>query len=130
MRNIDKIIIHCSDTPEGREVTASEIDRWHKARGWSGIGYHFVCGINGELEYGRPVEKQGAHCKGHNATSIGVCYIGGAEGDTRTCEQKETLWELLSTLRRLHPKATIHGHCDFSPKSCPQFDATEEYKSL
>jgi len=137
MRNIDKIIIHCSATPEGRPHTAADIRGWHVVgNGWSDIGYHFVVGINGELEYGRPLEKSGAHTKGHNKTSIGICYIGGLDKDgktakdTRTCEQKETLVDLLMLLKRLHPNATIHGHRDFSSKSCPSYDATKEYISL
>lgn len=131
MRKIDKIIIHCSDTPAGRHHTAAEIRGWHVVgNGWSDIGYHFVVGICGELEYGRPLEKSGAHTRGHNTASIGICYIGGKEGDTRTDEQKETLTDLIKVLKKLHPEAVVYGHRDFSSKLCPQFDAKEEYKTL
>lgn len=75
MRTINQIIIHCSATPEGRDDSAADINRWNKDHG--GIGYHYVIRLNGTIERGRPVEQIGAHCKGHNATSIGVCYIGG-----------------------------------------------------
>jgi N-acetylmuramoyl-L-alanine amidase len=136
MRDINKLIVHCSATREGQEISAATINKWHKNRGWSGIGYHFVIGLNGLIEYGRPVEKQGAHTKGHNKNSIGVCYIGGVEEDgktpkdTRTEEQKCSLEELLIVLKKLHPEAVVHGHRDFSAKACPSFDATEEYKNL
>jgi len=77
MRKIDKIIVHCSATPEGRHVTVKDIDRWHRDRGFSEIGYHHVIYLDGSIHPGRPEEKAGAHTVGHNTTSIGVCYIGG-----------------------------------------------------
>ena len=135
-REITKIIIHCSDTREGQEITAADIDWWHRERGWSGIGYHYVVKLDGVIEYGRPVSKIGAHVKGHNSKSIGICYIGGKDKDfkeikdTRTEEQKFILYHLLITLKRLHPKAVIHGHRDFSTKECPSFDATKEYEKI
>ena len=136
MREIRKIIVHCAATPEGREISAATIDKWHKARGWKGIGYHFVIGLDGIMEYGRPITEVGAHCKGFNKSSIGICYIGGVEKDgktpkdTRTKEQKCSLYHLLLVLKRLHPTAIIHGHRDFANKACPSFDATQEYKEI
>ena len=76
MRKIDLIVIHCSATRAGKNYTAADIDRWHRERGFSMIGYHFVVLRNGTVETGRPLTQPGAHCKGHNSTSIGVCYIG------------------------------------------------------
>ena len=135
MRNIDKIIIHCSATKEGNNVTASTIDQWHKDRGWRGIGYHYVVALDGTIEYGRSIYETGAHVKNYNEGSIGICYIGGLGSsmeakDTRTIEQKESLLLLLKTLKKMHPKATIHGHNEFSSKACPCFDANEEYCNL
>ena len=136
MREINEIIVHCSATREGQDIDASTIDEWHKARGWSGIGYHFIVKLNGSIEYGRMVDKVGAHCKGHNTNSIGVCYIGGVENDvktpkdTRTSEQIASLLTLLRFLKLLHPDASIYGHRDFANKACPSFDATTEYASL
>ncbi len=133
MREINKIIIHCSATKEGQEISAATIDDWHKARGWRGIGYHYVIRLDGMIEYGRPITETGAHVKNHNKGSIGICYIGGVEQDgvtpkdTRTSEQIATLLELLRVLKKLHPKATIHGHNEFSAKACPCFDAYNEY---
>jgi len=141
VRKINKIIIHCSATKEGEDISAAVIDRWHRDRGWSGIGYHYVVSLNGNIEYGRPIDKQGAHVKDHNKGSIGICYIGGVESerssngkwiakDTRTLEQKESLLDLIKTLKRLHPEATVHGHNEFAAKSCPCFNVKEEYCNL
>lgn len=133
MRYIDKIIVHCSATPEGRDVSAATIDDWHKQRGWSGIGYHYVVSLDGTIEYGRDINKTGAHVKGHNKGSIGLCYVGGVDSDmnpkdTRTDEQKESLLLLIKTLKKMHPGAEVYGHRDFSTKACPSFDAKTEYK--
>ena len=79
MRKIDKIIIHCSATPEGRVVTVTEIDKWHREKGYNGIGYHYVIGLNGEVWKGRDINLIGAHTQGQNANSIGICYVGGVD---------------------------------------------------
>ncbi len=81
MRAISKIIVHCSATQEGRDLDAAEINRWHLKRGWNGIGYHYVVLLDGTIEYGRSIYKQGAHVKGENEGSIGICYIGGVESE-------------------------------------------------
>jgi len=141
MRTINKIIIHCSATQEGKEISASTIDKWHLKRGWNGIGYHYVVLLDGTIEYGRSIYKQGAHVKGENEGSIGICYNGGVESergsngkwiakDTRTPEQNESLLLLLKTLKKMHSKATIHGHNEFAAKSCPCFDANKEYCNI
>lgn len=135
MRQITEIIIHCADTPAGRDDRADDIRRWHKTeRGWSDIGYHYVIDIDGTIEAGRDIEKAGAHCAGHNANSIGICYVGGKlfnkPADTRTDAQKASLLLLLKYLRQRYPKAKIYGHRDFAQKACPCFDAKTEYKDL
>lgn len=136
MRAIKKIIVHCADTPEGRDDRAADIKRWHtEERGWSDIGYHYVVDLDGTIEPGRPIEKAGAHCTGHNADSIGVCYIGGCDKkmqpkDTRTDAQKASLLLLLKYLVAKYPGVTIYGHRDFANKSCPSFDAKTEYEEL
>lgn len=135
MRKITKIIVHCADTPEGRDDKAADIRRWHKARGFNDIGYHYVVDLDGTIEPGRDVTIAGAHTTGHNADSIGVCYIGGADTDmkpkdTRTEEQKTALRLLLKYLVQKYPGATIYGHRDFAQKACPSFDAKTEYKEL
>ena len=131
MRTINQIIIHCSATPAGRDYTAADIDRWHRQRGFSGIGYHYVIRLDGTIEHGRPVEQIGAHCKGHNATTIGVCYIGGLAADcktpkdTRTPAQKTALHRLCQSLLQQYPNATVHGHNEFANKACPCFDVQQ-----
>lgn len=135
MRDIKEIIIHCADTPEGRDDRAADIRRWHKAQGWNDIGYHYVIDIDGTIEPGRDLDIAGAHCQGHNAKSIGICYVGGCDEemkpkDTRTDAQKASLQLLLKYLVAKYPKAVIYGHRDFANKSCPSFDAKEEYKAL
>ena len=135
MRNINKIIVHCTATREGKEYSVADIDRWHKDRGFRCVGYHYVVKLNGDVEVGRMEKEIGAHCLGHNNHSIGICYIGGLDAngkskDTRTPEQKESLLILLKELKKKYPKATIHGHREFAAKDCPCFDAKTEYKDL
>ena len=136
MRAIDTIIVHCSATPEGKPFTVADIDRWHRQRGFDCIGYHYVIYLDGTLHAGRPIQQIGAHCQGHNARSIGVCYVGGlaADGrtpkDTRTQEQRETLLSILRKLKAQFPNARIRGHRDFAAKACPSFDATKEYENI
>ena len=136
MRQINEIIVHCAATREGRDFTVEDITRWHKARGFATIGYHYVIYRDGSIHEGRPLEQIGAHCVGHNKHSIGICYIGGCASDgktpkdTRTPEQKEALLALLRRLKARFPNATIHGHRDFAAKACPSFDAFREYRQL
>ena len=131
MRKITKIIVHCADTPEGRDDKAADIRRWHKARGFNDIGYHYVVDLDGTIEPGRDVTIAGAHTTGHNADSIGVCYIGGLDAsgnpkDTRTPQQREALRRLVADLQKQYPGATVHGHREFAAKACPSFDVKTE----
>ncbi|WP_063832826.1 N-acetylmuramoyl-L-alanine amidase [Labrenzia sp. DG1229] len=140
MRKIDTIVIHCSATPEGRAVSVSTIRQWHLDRGWRDIGYHYVIGLNGEIWPGRPITQRGAHVRGHNTGSIGICYVGGvtndgrlAPKDTRTPDQKTALLSLIRSLLTDYPQIeTICGHRDFPAvkKACPCFDAIPEYEYL
>lgn len=130
MRKIDQIIIHCSATPEGRNVTVADIDRWHRTRGFQGIGYHYVVYLDGTIAAGRDEQLAGAHCRGHNQRSIGVCYVGGCDAamrpkDTRTPAQRAALRRLVSELQQRYPGATVHGHREFAAKACPSFDIAD-----
>lgn len=149
-RKITEIIIHCSATPDGRDYTVDDIRRWHRQRGYSDVGYHYIVYRNGILAQGRDVNTIGAHASGHNAHSIGICYIGGMSADntrpedTRTLRQKGRLLSLLVDLRKLYPNARIIGHRDLSEdkngdgiiepsewmKACPSFDAKSEYHRI
>ena len=136
MRAINKIILHCSATPEGRHTTVEDIRLWHKAQGWSDIGYHYVVYLDGSVHLGRPIEVSGAHTKRLNKNSIGVVYVGGIDAinfkakDTRTPEQKEALDCLLNELMGNYSGATLHGHNEFASKACPSFDVQKEYKNI
>ena len=128
MRKIDKIIIHCSATPEGKDFTVQQIRQWHvQGNGWRDIGYHFVIYPDGSIHKGRPIEQVGAHTTGHNAHSIGICYIGGMTADnktpkdTRTEAQRLALIKLVRELKASYPSATVHGHNEFANKACPSF---------
>ena len=138
MREITKIIVHCTATPEGREVDVEEIRKWHTEapRNWSDVGYHFHIKLDGTLQEGRPIERTGEHCARQNFCSIGISYAGGMTKDmkeakdTRTPEQKDVLTDFLHELKEQYPKAKIYGHRDFSPKACPSFDARSEYEYI
>ena len=134
MREIKHIVIHCSASRNGdASVNAQVIDRWHRERGWHGIGYHYVIQVDGTLAKGRPLERIGAHVAGQNATSIGICMVGT---DRFSVEQWEMLRDLCHGLQAEFPRADILGHRDFSPdqdgdgviepwewfKLCPGFD--------
>lgn len=140
-RRIDKIILHCSATPEGENFTVDQIRQVHLQRGFTDIGYHWYIDLNGIIHKGRDESKIGAHTRGQNAHSIGVCYAGGCpprsvsgwnkmNKDTRTPAQKAALLKLLKEIKGRYPTATIHGHREFANKPCPCFDAAKEYADL
>lgn len=145
MRHVDTIIIHCSATPDNKRLEPAELNRMHRKRGFNGCGYHFYIRRNGDICDMRPVERTGAHCKGHNEGSIGICYEGGLNSrgepaDTRTEQQKKALRVLVKLLAREFPIKRVAGHRDFSPdldgdgvvepgewvKQCPCFDVEKE----
>ena len=131
IREIREIIVHCSATPEGRDYSVATLTAWHRQRGFLTIGYHYVIDLQGAVHIGRPLAMVGAHCRGHNARSIGVCYIGGVARDgrtpkdTRTEAQKEALARLLRELHARYPASRLHGHREFANKACPSFDCHE-----
>lgn len=153
MNKIDSIIIHCSATRAGQDLRAKDIDRMHRQRGFSCIGYNFVVDLDGTVENGRPLTMEGAHCnsKGfsgvsYNKHSIGICYIGGLDAsgrpvDTRTDEQKVALRNLVAKLCREYDIIELLGHRDTSPdldgsgeveprefiKACPCFEVRDEF---
>ena len=141
MRKITLIVVHCSAVRPDQTSSAKDIEKWHKDRGFNGIGYHYVVRRNGEIEPGRPESVIGAHChvkgQNHNKHSIGVCYEGGLDirgqpADTRTAEQKVAMRRLLEDLHRRYPRAMIVGHRDLNPgKDCPGYkNVAKEYWDL
>lgn len=137
MRTIREIIIHCSATPEGREVSVETIRRWHRQRNFADIGYHYVIHLDGTIEPGRAEHAVGAHCLHHNQNSIGICYIGGTDRqgnpkDTRTPAQTAALVQLLKQLTDRYnlPLTAVHGHNEFARKACPSFDVQAWLKTV
>jgi N-acetyl-anhydromuramyl-L-alanine amidase AmpD len=144
---MNTIVIHCSATKEGKEYDREDIKKWHLARGFKDIGYHFVIKLDGSIELGRPLNQVGAHVKNANTGTIGICYIGGLDSngkpkDTRTPEQKKSLVELINTIKESIPTIkAIKGHRDYSKdlnkngridpseyiKACPCFEVKDEY---
>lgn len=145
MRTINKLIIHCSATKAEQKITVADIEKWHKARGFKKIGYHYVIYLDGSIHKGREISEIGAHVQGQNSNSIGICYVGGLDAtgkpkDTRTETQKTALRNLVQELKQQFPKVEILGHRDYSPdrngdgiiedwewlKACPCFDVKQE----
>jgi len=139
MRRIRYLIVHCSATRLSQNYTVEQLYHDHvEHNGWVDIGYHYYITKDGTLWPCRPEMQVGAHCKGFNTTSIGICYEGGlAEdnrpSDTRTAEQLVTLDRLLRELRERYPESEIVGHRDmlrYRTKACPCFDARKYYAYL
>ena len=126
----NRIILHCSATPNDREITASDLRRWHvNSKGWDDIGYHYVIRRDGILEPGRSVMSIGAHVKGHNHDSIGICVVGM---DEFTEPQWRGLFFLLNQLRESFSLSyrDVYCHYEFTNKSCPNFDAVQIRSTL
>jgi len=126
MRDIDKIIIHCSATKPDMDIGVVEIDQWHRLRGFDGVGYHTIIRRNGYKEQGRPLIRVGAHARGFNAHSIGICMVGGVDENNKpennfAMEQFRTLIDELIVLKEQFPDAEILGHRDLPGvnKDCP-----------
>lgn len=120
-RNIDTIIIHCADTPNGVPVyDIEDIAEWHAERGFSEVGYHYVIKTDGEIQKGRKLKKKGSHARGRNKSSIGICLIGR---DKFTISQWEFLRDLVIELtEKFGPEIAVIGHREINPKKdCPGF---------
>ncbi|MBB3020627.1 N-acetyl-anhydromuramyl-L-alanine amidase AmpD [Microvirga lupini] len=148
-RPIHTLVWHCTATPEGREFTRADIDKMHRARGFTGIGYHKLVHLDGSISDGRPESQVGAHVSGHNTGTIGYSYVGGLDAkgkpkDTRTPEQMQTMIRLTREAAAKYALRAVVGHRDLSPdldadgmiephewvKVCPCFNAIAEYGAL
>ena len=124
------LVVHCADTYARMDTSAAEFDKWHRTRGFLKIGYQFVIRRDGTIELGRGLYDAGAHAKGYNHKSVGICMVGG-RGDNDgpennfTPEQFAALKELLIELKTEFPTANIIGHNEISAKACPSFDVQE-----
>lgn len=137
-RRIRLIVVHCSATRVDVDFGVDDLLRCYLARGFRTIGYHFYITKDGRVYHTRPMAEIGAHARGFNLHSLGICYEGGLgiDGqptDTRTPAQREALRRVLSELKELFPEAEIVGHRQLSGdihKACPCFDARKEYEDL
>lgn len=149
MRKINLIVVHCSATRTGTTLSPSQLDEMHRLRGFDGMGYHYYIRRDGTLVTGRSEERMGAHVRGYNAYSIGICYEGGLDAagnpkDTRTAQQRVRLRSLIEKLVMRYPLARVRGHRDLSPdvdgngridsnewiKMCPCFEIRDEYECM
>jgi len=136
LKAVTRIVIHCSATKEDQNFTVEDIRRWHRQRGWLDVGYHYVITRDGTIEDGRPSDAPGAHARGFNHNSIGICLIGGVDGSMKPeANYTHAQWESLEALVRdqlvLHPDATVLGHRDLPKvnKACPSFDVISWWQS-
>lgn len=153
MKTIDAIVIHCTASKAGQDIRAADIDKQHQERGFAMIGYNYVVDLDGTVEKGRPLTRDGAHCNtsglsglSYNKHSIGIVYVGGLDengepADTRTPEQKKALADLVYRLINEYPIVEVIGHRDASPdkngngqiernewiKQCPCFSVQDEF---
>ena len=146
MRKIDLIVIHCSATRADRSLTPDDLEMQHRRRGFNGTGYHYYIRKDGTVHLTRLIERIGAHVKGLNSNSVGICYEGGLDAhgcpaDTRTPEQRAALKLLVHQLFETFPGSRVCGHRDLSPdrngngeiepeewiKACPCFEVKAEF---
>lgn len=123
----DAIFVHCSATKPHQSIGVREIRQWHKEQGWLDVGYHFIIKRDGTVEAGRDEMAVGSHAKGYNATSIGVCLVGGIDDRGKpeanfTPAQMQSLRSLLVTLMAKYEGPSLRAHHDVAPKACPSFD--------
>lgn len=133
LKEVKYIIIHCSATRVNADYTPEQMERDHKARGFKKIGYHYYIRKDGTVTEHRGMDEAGAHCKGYNSCSIGICYEGGldplgAPADTLTEAQEKSMRIMIHTLTGMYPGAKVVGHRDLNPnKACPCFNVNEKF---
>ena len=132
MREINSIFVHCTATRPSQDIGVAKVRAWHKARGWSDIGYHYLIKRDGTVQKGRSDKRAGAHTKGYNGTSLGVALVGGISEKGRpqfnySGAQMKSLETLLQDLCFQYGIEIdqIHGHNEVSSKACPCFDVVQ-----
>jgi len=128
-RVYNKIIIHCSDSDRLAHDNAETIKKWHMEREFRTIGYHYVCTKTRGIELGRDLTEIGAHTKGYNANSIGICLTGNKFFTQSQFEETASLCHALMQTFGIKVK-NIHGHNEFNlGKTCPNFRVGKEIRS-
>jgi N-acetyl-anhydromuramyl-L-alanine amidase AmpD len=138
IQQVKYIVIHCAATTEDQDIGAEEIRSWHLQRGWLDIGYHKVIRRDGTIENGRELNVPGAHARGFNHISWGICLVGGVESDNKTPEsnfthaQWDALLNLVRDMKAEVPSAQVVGHRDLPNvnKACPSFDVKEWWEQM
>jgi len=133
IKSYDYLVVHCAATKATMDIGKAEITQWHRERGFFDIGYHYVIRRDGTVEKGRPDTRPGAHARGFNHISLGICLVGGVAADGKTPEdnftvaQYATLKTLLLDLLNEYPEASIVGHRDLPNvnKACPSFEVSD-----
>lgn len=132
LTSVEHIVLHCAATKPTMDIGLKEIDLWHRQRGWLMVGYHMIIRRDGTIEWGRPLDKQGAHVRGRNDSSIGICMVGGVNADLEpednfTDAQWRAVEFSLEALRFRFPEAEVVGHYQLdSGKACPSFNPKEK----
>jgi len=137
IKSVNYIVIHCAATRPSQDIGASDIRRWHRQKGWLDIGYHYIIRRDGTVEIGRPEEQPGAHARGFNHLSLGICLAGGVGEDgitpqaNFTHDQMTALAALILDIEERHPEADVIGHRDLPNvrKACPSFDVSHWLES-
>jgi len=149
MNKLELLVIHCTATPEYREVSSDEIRRWHTnpvskgGRGWKQVGYSEVIHLDGKIEklvkynddnivdvWEVTNGASGINSKSRHIVYVGGCDKNGKPKDTRTEEQKKTLEMYVKAHTLLQPQWKIAGHYHFANKACPSFDVEKWLKSI
>ncbi|MHC1780054.1 MAG: N-acetylmuramoyl-L-alanine amidase [Bacteroidales bacterium] len=143
MKTIQYLVIHCTATPAGREVSSADIRRWHLSpppvgRGWKQVGYTDMIHLDGSIE--RLAGNNDDNIvdsweitngvAGMNSTSRHIVYVGGLKGDTRTPQQKDALREYVKSFLEKYPNVKVAGHNQFAAKDCPSFNVPMWLKSI
>jgi hypothetical protein len=139
MKKLEFLVIHCTDTPAGRNVSSDDIRQWHLSpppdgRGWKQVGYSDMVHLDGVIENLVPYNNDDwvdpreitNGVAGMNSKSRHIVYVGGGEGiDTRTPEQTKVLTKYVKDLIIKYPKIIVLGHNQVSSKLCPSFDVSK-----
>ena len=134
IKSVDFLVVHCAATPPSMDIGVNEIRAWHQKRGWFDVGYHYVIRRDGVAEKGRPENRPGAHVRGANEISLGICLVGGVDRNNQPEDnfmdaQMRTLKNLILELKGRYPSAGVIGHRDVPgvAKACPSFDVLRWY---